>query len=97
MSLEDRIEKMYKSDVRNATILITVLWLVILFVLFSVWPIIPLGSIRITVAIGAGLLLLFNTAAIIAMLRHYKEDKRVIYEIDIHFLDEIAERKKGGK
>lgn len=97
MSNEDRIEKMYKMDVRNAIILIVLLWVTILFVLLNVWPIIPLTSIKIAVSIGAAALLIFNTAAIVAMLRHYKEDKNFIYSLDIRYLDEIQARKKGGK
>ncbi len=98
MSLEERIDKMYKMDVRNAIILIVLLWVTILFVLVNVWPIIPLGSIKVAVAIGAASLLLFNTAAILAMLKHYKEDKTFIYSLDIRHLDEIKARKaKGGQ
>jgi len=37
--------------------------------------------------VGAALLLLFNTASIIAMLKHYGQDKAHIYAIDIRHLD----------
>ena len=33
-------------------------------------------------------MLIFNTAAILAMLRHYREDRDFIYGLDIRFLDE---------
>lgn len=96
MTMEERIEKMYRGDVRNAIILVVLLWITILFVLLNVWPFIPLQSIKVAVFIAASILLIFNTAAIAAMLRHYKDDKEFIYSLDIRYLDEIEQRKKGG-
>ena len=40
-----------------------------------------------TVADQGGFLI-FNTAAILAMLRHYREDRDFMYGLDIKFLDE---------
>jgi hypothetical protein len=37
--------------------------------------------------IAAAIVLLYNTASIVAMLRHYHDDKGHIYPIDIHHLD----------
>ncbi len=84
---DPRIEKMYKADVRNAWILIAVLWAVILFVLTMTWPFIPVTGIKVVVAFGAAGILIFNTAAVLAMIRHYAEDKELIYSMDIKFLD----------
>ena len=45
--------------------------------------------------LGAGVVILvFNTAAILAMLRHYREDRDFMYRLDITFLD--ASRRVGG-
>lgn len=91
--LNERIEAMYRSDKRGAWTLIAILWIVILFVLFMTWPLIPDTTVRIVVAIGAAAILIFNTAAIAAMVRHYAEDKEFIYGLDIKHLD--AMRKQG--
>jgi hypothetical protein len=91
--LNQRIEAMYRNDCRGAWALIAVLWIVILFVLFMTWPYIPDGTIRIAVLIGAALILIFNTASIAAMVKHYAEDKDFIYGLDIKHLD--AMRKQG--
>ena len=40
------------------------------------------------------IVLVYNTAAILAMLRHYREDRDFMYGLDIKFLDEA--RGKGG-
>ncbi|MGE3871882.1 MAG: hypothetical protein AB7F74_02885 [Parvibaculaceae bacterium] len=91
--LNQRIEAMYRSDCRGAWTFIAILWITILFVLFMTWPYIPDSTIRIVVLIGAAAILIFNTAAIAAMVKHYAEDKEFIYGLDIKHLD--AMRKQG--
>ena len=68
-------------------ILVALLWITVLFVLFETWPIIPDSTIRIVVLLGAAAVLLFNTAAIAAMIQHYREDKQFIYGLDIKNAD----------
>ena len=91
--LNQRIEAMYRGDCRDAWTLIAILWIAILFVLFMTWPYIPDSTVRIVVLIGAAAILIFNTAAIAAMVKHYAEDKEFIYGLDIKHLD--AMRKQG--
>jgi len=38
--------------------------------------------------------LLFNTASIVAMLRHYTSDKHFIYGLDLKHLDEMRRAKR---
>ena len=79
----------------GALAFVVVLWLTVLFVLFSVWPAIENGAIRTILVVAGGLVLLFNTAAIVAMLRHYHGDKVFIYSLDIMHLDEMRRRRRG--
>ena len=87
--LNQRIEAMYQSDRRGAWLFVIALWVVILFVLFMSWPYIPDQGVRIVVLIAAAAVLIFNTASVGAMLRHYAEDKEFIYGLDIKNLDEM--------
>ena len=91
--LNQRVEAMYRGDVRGAWAFVVVLWIVVLFVLFMSWPHIPDSGVRIVVLLAAAAVLIFNTAAILAMLRHYREDRDFMYGIDIKFLDEARGRK----
>ena len=84
--LRDRVDKMLRRDSRSAIALVTVLWLTIFFVILAVRPYMPPG-VEPVCWIAAAFLLLYNTASIVAMLRHYSEDKAHIYPIDIHHLD----------
>jgi len=91
--LQQRIEALYRSDLRGSALLIICLWATILFVLFMTWPYIPDSGIKAVVAIAAAAVLIFNTAAILAMVKHYKEDKDFIYGLDIKNADASRNRK----
>jgi hypothetical protein len=84
--LRGRVDKMFKRDARAAITLVVVLWLTILFVILAVRSYMPPG-VELVCWIAAAIVLLYNTASIVAMLRHYYEDQAHIYPIDIHHLD----------
>lgn len=93
-SLDARIDRMHQRDRTGALAFVIGLWVTMLFALFTMWPLIGEGAIRIVLAIAAVLVLAFNTAAIVAMLRHYSDDKSFIYGLDIKHLDEMRSRKR---
>ena len=85
-SLDPRIEKMYQGDRIWSIIAIVVLWLTVLFVFFEIAPVAGSG-VLIALIVSGGLVLLFNSASIFALLRHYTEDKAHLYGLDLHYLD----------
>lgn len=86
-----RIETMYRNDVRGAWAFVVVLWIAIVFVLAMSWPYIPDSGVRIVALVAAAAVLVFNTASIAAMVKHYAEDKEFIYGLDISHLDKMSE------
>ena len=92
--LNQRIESMYRADVRGAWIFVALLWIVILFVLIMSWPHIPDTGVRVVSLLAAVAVLIFNTASIAAMVKNYAADKNFIYGLDIKMLDE-ANKNKG--
>ena len=92
--LNQRIEAMYRSDVRGAWLMVAVLWIAVLFVLIMSWPYIPDSGVRIVVVLAAAAVLIFNTASIAAMVKNYAEDKHFIYGLDIKHLDEANNQKR---
>ena len=90
--MQQRIEALYRSDVRGSIVLIVCLWAAVLFVLVMTWPYIPDQGIKVVVAIAAAAVLVFNTAAILAMVNHYKDDKEFIYGLDIKHADATRNR-----
>ena len=93
--LNQRIEAMYQSDKRGAWLLVALLWIAILFVLFMSWPYIPNAGVKIVSLLAAAAVLVFNTASIGAMVKHYEEDKEFIYGLDIKHLDAAKENRNG--
>lgn len=83
-----RIDAMFFRDKAMAWVFIVLLWVSIVFVYFAIIGFVEDGAMRVVLSIGALLLLIFNTASMLAMIRHYAEDKDHIYGLDIKHLDE---------
>jgi hypothetical protein len=84
---------MHKRDVKVAWAFVLGLWFAVVFVAYATWDLAPDGTARGLLLIGGAVVLLFNTAAIMAMLKHYREDRDFMYGLDIKFLDEARARK----
>ena len=89
-----RINKMFRGDCIASLAALFTLWATYTFVFYRIFALAGSEAVLITLSIGAGLVLLFNTAAIWAMISHYAEDKQEIYGLDLHYLD-IARRTKN--
>lgn len=85
-NLSARIEAMFRRDRIWAWAFVVALWLAVVFVLLSANAYAS-GSVAVAVWASAIVLLVFNTASIAAMVRHYSHDKEHIYGTDITHLD----------
>ncbi|MEZ5753649.1 MAG: hypothetical protein R3D90_02395 [Paracoccaceae bacterium] len=85
---------MHKRDVSIAWAFVIGLWLAVIFVAIATWSLAPTSGARTMLLIGGGAVLVLNTAAIMAMLRHYREDRDFMYGLDIKFLDEARAAKR---
>jgi hypothetical protein len=92
--LNARIQAMHKRDVQVAWAFVIGLWFSIIFVGFATWDWAPSGPARVVLLIGGAIILILNTGAIMAMLKHYREDRDFMYGLDIKFLD-AARAQKG--
>jgi hypothetical protein len=92
--MRQRIEAMHKRDVAVAWAFVIGLCFAMIFVAWATWDLAPSGAARLLLLIGGAIVLIYNTAAILAMLRHYREDRDFMYGLDIKFLDE-SRRNRG--
>ena len=92
--ISDRIDRMHGRDRMGALAFVAALWVVLIFVLAAIWPNIADATLRTILLIAAGVLLIFNTASIVAMLRHYASDKEFIYGLDLKHLDEMRRQRR---
>lgn len=91
--LKGRIEAMHKRDVTVAWAFVLGLWFAVIFVALGTWSLAPNTTARWLLLFAGAVVLVFNTAAIMAMLRHYREDRDFMYGLDIKFLDEARGRR----
>ena len=92
---DPRIHSMFSGDRIWAFGAVIVLWGTYLFVFWRLFNGGTSGEgVLEALAIAGGLVLLFNTASIGAMIKHYGEDKDHIYGLDIHYLDEMKRAKQ---
>ncbi len=93
----ERIEALFRFDKAWAAGFVLILWATVLFVFFAILPMVTDTGVKVAMAISAGLVLLFNTASITAMIRHYAHDKEDIYGLDIRHQDALAKLKATGR
>ena len=91
--LTKRIEAMHRRDVIVAWAFVHGMWFAVIFVAIATWDIAPNPTARAMLLIAGAFVLVFNTAAIVAMLRHYREDRDFMYGLDIKFLDAARARR----
>ncbi len=91
-SLRSRIDSMLSRDRAMAWIFVVLLWVTIGFVYFATDQFITDNTLRVVLIIGALLILIFNTASMLAMIKHYQADRDHIYGLDIKHLDENRRR-----
>ena len=96
-NMQTRIDRMFKIDGFFAYLLLACLWASYIFVFFAIAHYVSDEQTRVAMIIGTIVVLVYNTAAVAAMIKHYAEDKRFIYEIDIRHLDEARAAKAAAR
>lgn len=99
-AIEARIDRMHRRDCVWALAALAALWVTIGFVFIEIARRTADTNIVLALGAGAAVLLLFNTAAIVALLRHYQADKVHLYGLDIFYVDAMraaAREARNGK
>ena len=90
--LDKRIARMFGRDRAMSLGMLVGLWFALGYVYFAV-PHGFLGTpVGMVLTVAGALVLIFNSASVFAMLRHYDEDRDHIYGIDIYHLDQHRAR-----
>jgi hypothetical protein len=84
---DPRASKMFSGDRMWSLTAIAVLWILYAFVFYQVKDDAGSSEVIWSLLISGGLVILFNTAAIFAMLFHLSEERDEIYGLDLHYLD----------
>ena len=84
---DPRIAKMFGSDRMWSLAAVVALWALYGFVFYEIKDFATTPEVFWALAISAGLVLLFNTASIVAMIAHLGHEREEIYGLDLHYLD----------
>lgn len=84
---DPRVARMFGGDRSWAVVALIALWALYAFVFYEVKDRTTTPEVFWALAVSGGLVLLFNTAAIIAMLSNLGRDRDEIYGLDLHYLD----------
>jgi hypothetical protein len=85
---DPRIARLFSGDRFWSYSALALLWLLYAFVFYSMQPYIQEPETFWLLVTGGGLVLLFNTAAILVMIAHLSEDREEIYGLDLYYVDE---------
>ncbi len=86
-SEDPRIAKMFGGDRIWSVVAVIALWALYAFVFYEVKDFTATPEVFWALAVSAALVLVFNTAAIVAMIAHLGHERDEIYGLDLHYLD----------
>lgn len=92
---DPRVASMFRRDCASALFAVVVVWAIYAFTFLTMRPFLDEAGLTVPVAVVGAIVLFLNTAAIVAMIRHYDEDRAAIYGIDIHYLDALRAVRAG--
>jgi hypothetical protein len=84
---DPRIASMFSGDRFWSYASLVLLWLLYAFVFIKVLPYIGSEQELWLLIVGGFLVLLFNTASVIAMVSHLSEVREEVYGLDLRYLD----------
>lgn len=87
---------MLRRDIIVGVTFAALMWLSILFTLVSAANVVDDLAVTAVVAVACGLLGVFNTLALLSMIRRYRVERDHVYGEDIHHLDAARRSRKAG-
>ncbi|HET6390433.1 hypothetical protein [Hyphomicrobium sp.] len=91
-NVDPRIASKFSGDRTWSLAAVVTLWALYAFVFYEVSTYTSSADVLWALGIAGALVVLFNTAAILAMVAHLSEERDEIYGLDLHYLD-LSKRK----
>jgi len=86
-TLEQRIDRMLRRDIRVGVTFAIVMWVTLIFVLVVTLRVVDDSTVAVVMAAAAIVLGLFNTASLMSMISRYRHERQHVYGEDIAHLD----------
>jgi len=84
-----QMASLYQRDVTMATAFVVGLLVVLPFMVVALWSVMPDAGTRVLLVGSAGVLLTYNIASMLYLVRNYRRDKDFIYRRDVAHLREL--------
>jgi hypothetical protein len=83
------MNSMYRGDRLMAWTFVVLLLIVVPFIVIALWNVMPDLGTKLLLVAASGVLLLYNIASMLALVRNYERDKDFIYRRDVAHLREL--------
>lgn len=94
---DPRVDGMFQRDAIGALATVALVWLLYAFIYYTLAGVFEqLGLTYLMAGLGLCVLIL-NASSIIAMIKHFSEDRNAIYSRDLYYLDLLRDNRVGGR
>jgi hypothetical protein len=95
--VQRQMDTMFRRDRWMAIASVVAMLVVLPFVYFAVLDNMPGTGTKVVLAAACVVLLVYNVASMLALVRNYKRDKDFIYRRDVAHLSELAAARRAAK
>ena len=88
-SIRAEMHTMYQRDAAMAVTFVVLLVVTIPFILIALWQVMPDAATKLVLLASGAVLLVYNIASMLNLVRNYRRDKDFIYRRDVAHLREI--------
>lgn len=96
-SVLNQINQLYQRDLVMASAFVVGLLIVLPFIVIAVWSVMPGPATRALLVAAALVLLIYNVASMLYLVRNYRRDKDFIYRRDVAHLRELKTARRLEK
>ncbi|MGI8627779.1 MAG: hypothetical protein ACR2J5_14630 [Geodermatophilaceae bacterium] len=88
-SVRSEMHTMYQRDAAMAVLFVVLLVVTIPFTVIALWQVMPDSATKVVLIASGAVLLVYNIASMLNLVRNYRRDKDFIYRRDVAHLREI--------
>ena len=96
-SIQQQMERMYQRDRWMAIASVVAMLIVLPFVYVALLENMPGAGTKVVLAAAGVVLLVYNVASMLALVRNYRRDKDFIYRRDVAHLRELAVARRAAR
>ncbi len=96
-SVRGQMDTMYRRDRWMAIGSVVVLLIVLPFVFVALWSNMPDTGTKVVLLVSGFVLLLYNVASMLALVRNYDRDREFIYRRDVAHLRELRVARRAAR